>query len=80
MLTEVWKYKNTKENMKEIKEYEIRNTLHRGLSVVPKTDDEIYISISICQYIITFTLCIVAKKAVLLKIPNVMLPLEKSPW
>ena len=66
--------------MKEIKEYEISNTLHRGLSVVPRTDGEIYISISICEYIITFTLCIVAKKVVLLKIPKVMLPLEKSPW
>ena len=32
MLTEVRKDKNTKENMKEIKEHEISNTLHRGLS------------------------------------------------
>ena len=55
VLTEVWKDKNTKENMKEIKEHEISNTLHRGLSVVPKTDGEIYVSISIGEYIITFT-------------------------
>ena len=41
--------------MKEIKEHEIGNTLHRGLSVVPKTDGEIYVSISIGEYIITFT-------------------------
>ena len=41
--------------MKEIKEHEIRNTFHRGISVVPKTDGEIYVSISICEYIITFT-------------------------
>ena len=41
--------------MKEIKEHEISNTLHRGLSVVPETDGEIYVSISIGKYIITFT-------------------------
>ena len=41
--------------MKEIKEHEISNTLHRGLCVVPKTDGEIYVSISIGKYIITFT-------------------------
>ena len=41
--------------MKEIKEHEISNKLHRGLSVVPKTDGEIYVSISIGEYIITFT-------------------------
>ena len=41
--------------MKEIKEHEINNTLHRGLSVVSKTDGEIYVSISIGEYIITFT-------------------------
>ena len=41
--------------MKEIKEHEISNTLHRGLSVVPKTDVEVYVSISIDEYIITFT-------------------------
>ena len=41
--------------MKEIKEHEISNTLYRGLSVVPKTDGEIYVSISIGEYIITFT-------------------------
>ena len=41
--------------MKEIKEHEISNTLHRGLSVVPKTDGEVYVSISIDEYIITFT-------------------------
>ena len=38
-----------------IKEHEISNTLHRGLSVVPKTDGEINVSISIGEYIITFT-------------------------
>ena len=47
VLTDVWKDKNTKENMKEVKEHEISNTLHRGLSVVPKIDGEIYVSISI---------------------------------
>ena len=41
--------------MKEIQEHEISNTLHRGLSVVPKTDGEIYVSTSIGEYIITFT-------------------------
>ena len=41
--------------MKEIKEHEISNTPHRRLSVVPKTDGEIYVSISIGEYIITFT-------------------------
>ena len=55
MLTEVWKDKNTKQNMKEIKEHEISNTLHRGLRVVSKNDGEIYVSISIGEYIITFT-------------------------
>ena len=55
VLTEVWKDKNTKENMKEIKEHEICNTLHTRLSVVPNTNGEIYVSISIGEYIITFT-------------------------
>ena len=41
--------------MKEIKEHEISNMLYRGLGVVPKTDDDIYVSISI-GYIITFHL------------------------
>ena len=41
--------------MKEIKAHEISNTLHRGLSVVPKTVGEIYVAISIGEYIITFT-------------------------
>ena len=41
MLNEIWKDENTKENMKETKKHEISNTLHRGLSVVPKTDGEI---------------------------------------
>ena len=54
VLPEVWKDKNTKENIKEIKEHEISNTLHWGLSVVPQTDDEIYVSISIGEYIIIF--------------------------
>ena len=41
--------------MKEKKEHEISNMLHRGLSMVPKTDGWIYVSISIGEYIITFT-------------------------
>ena len=41
--------------MKEIKEHEISNTLHRGLSVIPKTDGEIYVSINVGEYIIMFT-------------------------
>ena len=65
--------------MKEIKEHEISNTLHRWLSVVLKTDGEIYVSISIGDYIITFTWFLYcAKKIVLLKISKVRLPLEKS--
>ena len=55
MLTEVWKDKNTQENMKEIKQHEIINKLHKGLNVVHKTDGEIYVSISIGEYIIAFT-------------------------
>ena len=54
MLTEVWKDKDTKENMKKIKEHEISNMLHWGLSVVPKTV-EIYVPVRIGEYIITFT-------------------------
>ena len=42
--------------MKEIKEHEISNTLHWGLGAVPKTDDKIYVSISVGKYIITFRL------------------------
>ena len=56
VLTEVWKNKKTKENMKEIKEHEISDTLHWGLGVVSKTDDEIYVSISVGKYTITFYL------------------------
>ena len=41
--------------MKEIKEHDISNMLHRWLSVIPKTDGEIYVSISMGEYIITFT-------------------------
>ena len=41
--------------MKRIKEYEISNTIRRGLSMVPKTDGEIYVSIIIGEYITTFT-------------------------
>ena len=41
--------------MKKIKEHEISNILHRGLSMVPKTDSEIYVLISIGEHIITFT-------------------------
>ena len=55
VLTQVWKDKNTMENMKQIKEHEISNTLHWGLSVVPKTNGEIYVWISIGEYKITFT-------------------------
>ena len=55
VLTEVWKDKKTKENMKEIKEHEISNILYWGLGVIPKTDDDIYVSIGI-GYIITFHL------------------------
>ena len=40
--------------MNEIKDHEISNTLHRGLSMVPKIDGEIYVSSGIGQYIITF--------------------------
>ena len=36
--------------MKEIKEHEITNTLHRGLSVISKTDGEIYVSITIGEF------------------------------
>ena len=65
--------------MKEIKEHEISNKLHRGLSVVPKTDGEIYVSISIGEYIITFACFLYcAKKVVLLKISKVRLSFEKS--
>ena len=41
--------------MKEIKQHEIINKLHKGLSVVHKTDGEICVSISIGEYIIAFT-------------------------
>ena len=41
--------------MKKIKEHEISNKLQSGLSVVPKANGEIYVSISIGEYIITFT-------------------------
>ena len=65
--------------MKEIKEHEISNKLHRGLSVVPKTDGEIYVSISIGEYIITFT-CFLhcAKKGRVVENIESELPLEKS--
>ena len=42
--------------MKEIKEHEISNMLYWGLGVVPKTDDEIYVSISVGECIITLHL------------------------
>ena len=64
--------------MKEIKEHEISNILHRGLSVVPKTDGEIYVSISIGEYIITFTCFLYCAKVVLLEVLKVRLPLQKS--
>ena len=41
--------------MKEKKEHEISNMLHRGLSMVPKTDGWIYVSVSIGEYIVTFS-------------------------
>ena len=65
--------------MKEKKEHEISNMLHRGLSMVPKTDGWIYVSISIGKYIITFT-CFLhwAKRIVLLKILKVRFQLEQS--
>ena len=65
--------------MKEIKEHEISNTLHRGLSVVPKTKGEIYVSISIGEYIIKFT-CFLhcAKKGRVVENIESELPLEKS--
>ena len=36
--------------------HEINNRLYWGLDIVPKTDDEIYVSVSIGKYIITFHL------------------------
>ena len=36
--------------------HEINNRLYWGLGIVPKTNDEIYVSISIGKYIITFHL------------------------
>ena len=54
--------------MKEIKEHEISNTLHRRLSVVPKTDGEIYVSINIGKYIITFTCFLHCAKKVALTV------------
>ena len=41
--------------MKKIKEHEISNKLQRRLSVVPKANGEIYVSISIGEYSITST-------------------------
>ena len=40
--------------MKELKEQEKSNTLHRGLSVVPKTDDEVQFQLAQVNAI-TFT-------------------------
>ena len=63
--------KKTKENMKKFlsrikanelyklpkkRTHEINNRLYWGLGMVPKTNDEIYVSISIGKYIITFHL------------------------
>ena len=71
VLTEVWKDKKTKKNMKKFlsrikanelyklpkkRTHEINNRLYWGLGIVPKTNDEIYVSISIGKYIITFHL------------------------
>ena len=71
VLTELWKDKKTKENMKENlfqvianelcklpkqRTHEKSNRLFWELGVVPKTDDKIYISIGIGKYIITFHL------------------------
>ena len=41
--------------MKKIKEHEISNKLQRRLSVVPKANGEIYVSISIGEYSIKST-------------------------
>ena len=46
---------------------EISNRVFWGLGVVPKTDDEIYVSISIGKYKIT-VFCSAWKKVVLLEI------------
>ena len=65
------KTKKTKKNMKKFlsrikanelyklpkkRTHEINNRLYWGLGIVPKTNDEIYVSISIGKYIITFHL------------------------
>ena len=50
--------------MKEIKEHEINNKLQRGLSVAPKVNGEIYVSISIGEYIITSTCFLYCAKIV----------------
>ena len=71
VLTEVWKDKKTKENMKknlfEIiskelyklpkwRTHEICSRFYWGLDVIPKTYDEICVSVSLNKYIITFYL------------------------
>ena len=52
--------------------------LHREISVVPKTDGEIYVSISIGEYIITFTCFAYCAKVVLLEVLKLRLLLQKS--
>ena len=70
VLTELWKDKklrkvwsNSSFKLKQMnhtnyrnKEHEISNRLYSGLGVIPETSDEIYVSISIGKYIITFHL------------------------
>ena len=71
VLTEVWKDKKTKKNMKKFlsrikanelyklpkkRTHEINNRLYWGLGIVPKTNDEIYVSISIGKCITFFHL------------------------
>ena len=59
-----------KEDLFQIIANELSNRLFWGLGVVPKTDDEIYVSISIGKYKST-VFCIVSKKVMLLKISKV---------
>ena len=72
VLTEVWKDKKKLRktwrsfclelkqtnyiNCRKKRTHEINNRLYWGLGMVPKTNDEIYVSISIGKYIITFHL------------------------
>ena len=78
VLTEIWKDKKTKENMKETlfqvkanelyklpkqKTHEITNRLCWGLGIILKSNDEIYVSISIGKHIIAFRLfCVLCQR------------------